>query len=62
MRKALTEPTNKDHVPLKALFPPEFRKKHKPTKLVTVRVHKGVNSRPAALGVDSSDGPTEGFR
>jgi hypothetical protein len=39
----LGEPTSKDHIPLKALFPPEIRKKHKPTKLVTVRVHKACN-------------------
>jgi hypothetical protein len=41
--KTLTEPSSKDHVPLKALFPPEIRKKHKPTKLVTLRVHKACN-------------------
>ena len=29
----LGEPTSKDHIPLKALFPPEIRKKHKATKL-----------------------------
>jgi hypothetical protein len=41
--KNLSEPTDKDHIPLKGLFPPEIRKKHKPTKLITVRVHKACN-------------------
>src|SRR5260221_6414891 len=41
--KTLSKPTDKDHIPLKGLFPPEIRKKHKPTKLITVRVHKACN-------------------
>jgi len=41
--KTLSKPTDKDHIPLKGLFPPEIRKKHKRTKLITVRVHKACN-------------------
>jgi hypothetical protein len=41
--KSLSEPTDRDHIPLKALFPPKIRQRHKPTKMVTVRVHKTCN-------------------
>jgi hypothetical protein len=41
--KTLSEPTDKDHIPLKALLPPTLRQRHKPNKLLSVRVHKSCN-------------------
>jgi hypothetical protein len=43
MREILTNPTSMNHIPLRGFFPPGIRKKHKSTKLITVRVHKACN-------------------
>ena len=39
----LTEPTSDDHVPPQAFFPTEIRRRHHPTQLVTIPVHKACN-------------------
>ena len=41
--KTLSEPTTNDHIPAKGLFPPEIRRRHNPSKLITVPVHKACN-------------------
>lgn len=39
----LTEPVTADHIPAKGLFPPEIRRRHNPSKLITISVHEACN-------------------
>jgi hypothetical protein len=41
--KTLSEPTNDDHVPARGFFPPEIRRAHNLSNLITVPVHTACN-------------------
>jgi hypothetical protein len=43
--KALSEPTNRDHVPPRRFFAPEVRKKFSVTSLITLPTHQACNAR-----------------
>jgi hypothetical protein len=41
--KTLSEPTNDDHIPARGFFPPEIRRTHNLSNLITVPVHTACN-------------------